>query len=45
MPKNGSHPAHDYAEPIRERLPRRLQEVPETAGFTQCDALRRCVNR
>lgn len=27
--------AHDYAERIRERLPRRLQELREAAGFTK----------
>ncbi len=25
---------HDYAERIRERLPRRLQEIREAASFT-----------
>jgi hypothetical protein len=34
------HDAHDYAERIREWLPERLLEVPETASFTQWDALR-----
>lgn len=29
------HEAHDYAERIRERLPRRLQEIREAAGFTK----------
>ena len=28
-----NHDAHDYAERIRERLPRRLQELWEAAGF------------
>lgn len=27
--------AHDYAERLRERLPRRLQELREAAGFTK----------
>lgn len=27
--------AYDYAERIRERLPRRLQELREAAGFTK----------
>ena len=30
-----NHEAHDYAERIRERLPRRLQELHEAAGFTK----------
>jgi len=30
-----NHPAHDYAERIRARLPRRLQELREAAGFTK----------
>lgn len=30
-----NHEAHDYAEHIRERLPRRLQELREAAGFTK----------
>ncbi len=30
-----THPAHDYAERIRARLPRRLQELREAAGFTK----------
>ena len=29
------HDAHEYAERIRERLPRRLQEIREAAGFTK----------
>jgi transcriptional regulator with XRE-family HTH domain len=29
------HHAHNYAERIRERLPRRLQELREAAGFTK----------
>lgn len=28
-----NHDAHDYAERIRERLPGRLQELREAAGF------------
>jgi hypothetical protein len=31
MPLN--HDAHDYAERIRARLPRRLQELREAAGL------------
>jgi len=30
-----SHPAHDYAERLRARLPRRLQELREAAGFSK----------
>ena len=30
-----SHEAHDYAERIRERLPRRLQELREAAGMSK----------
>lgn len=30
-----NHEAHDYAERLRERLPRRLQELREAAGFTK----------
>ena len=29
-----SHDAHDYAERIRERLPRRLQELREACGLS-----------
>ena len=32
MLSNGSHDAHDYAERIRERLLRRLQELREASG-------------
>lgn len=35
MPAPADHPAHDYAERIRERVPRRLQELREAAGFTK----------
>jgi transcriptional regulator with XRE-family HTH domain len=30
-----NHDAHDYAERIRERLPRRLQELREAAGLSK----------
>ena len=30
-----NQPAHDYAERIRERLPRRLQELREQAGMSK----------
>jgi hypothetical protein len=29
-----NHDAHDYAECIRERLPRRLQELREAMGLS-----------
>jgi hypothetical protein len=29
-----NHDAHDYAERIRERLPRRLQELREAMGLS-----------
>jgi transcriptional regulator with XRE-family HTH domain len=32
---SNNHDAHDYRERIRERLPRRLQEIREAAGFTK----------
>ena len=35
MPSNGNHEAHDYAERIRARLPRRLQELREAAGLSK----------
>lgn len=30
-----NHAAHDYAERIRERLPRRLQELREASGLSK----------
>ncbi len=30
-----NHDAHDYAERIRERLPRKLQELLEAAGLSK----------
>lgn len=30
-----NHDANDYAERVRERLPRGLQELREAAGFTK----------
>jgi transcriptional regulator with XRE-family HTH domain len=30
-----NHEAHDYAERIRERLPRKLQELREAAGLSK----------
>lgn len=35
MPSNDSREAHDYAERIRERLPRRLQELRERCGLSK----------
>ena len=36
MPSSSdNHDAHDYAERIRERLPRRLQELREAAGLSR----------
>ena len=32
---SGSHEAHDYAERIRERLPRRLQELREARALSK----------
>lgn len=34
MPSNDSHEAYDYAERIRERLLRRLQELRERCGLS-----------
>ena len=35
MPSNDNHDAHDYGERIRERLPRRLQELRERCGLSK----------
>ena len=35
MPSSDNHDAHDYAERIRARLPRRLQELREAAGLSK----------
>ena len=35
MSSNDKHDAHDYGERIRERMPRRLQEIREAAGLTK----------
>ena len=32
---SANHDAHDYAERIRERLPRRLQELRERCGLSK----------
>ena len=34
-PSSDNHDAHDYAERICERLPRRLQELREAAGMSK----------
>lgn len=36
MPSSSNnHEAHDYAEPIRARLPHRLQELREPVGLSK----------
>jgi DNA-binding XRE family transcriptional regulator len=46
-----NHDAHDYAERIRERLPRRLQELREACGLSmyalwmKCGVSRDMINR
>ena len=35
MHSNDNHDAYDYAERIRERLPRRLQELRERCGLSK----------
>jgi hypothetical protein len=35
MHSNDNHDAHDYGERIRERLPRRLQEIRERCGLSR----------
>jgi hypothetical protein len=35
MPSNGGQKAQDYAESIRGRLPRRLQELREGFGLSK----------
>jgi DNA-binding XRE family transcriptional regulator len=37
-----NHDAHDYVERSRERLPRRLQELQETARLSMYDLWRKC---
>ena len=37
-----NHQAHDYAERIRERLPRRLQELREAARLSMYALWRKC---
>ena len=38
----GRHAAHDYAERIRERLPRRLQDAREACGLSMYALGRKC---
>ncbi len=42
MPSNDSHQAHDYAERIRERLPRKLQDAREAAKLSKYALWRKC---
>ncbi len=35
--------AHDYAERLRARLPRRLQEVREAAGMSRSALEKKCI--
>lgn len=37
-----NHEAHDYAERIRARLPRRLQELREAGGLSMYALWRKC---
>lgn len=37
-----SHQAHDYAERIRDRLPRRLQELREACGLSMYALWMKC---
>jgi DNA-binding XRE family transcriptional regulator len=37
-----NHDAHDYAERIRERLPRRLQELRERCGLSMFALWMKC---
>jgi transcriptional regulator with XRE-family HTH domain len=37
-----NHDAHDYAERIRERLPRRLQELCEACGLSMYALWMKC---
>ncbi len=39
---SSKHQAYDYAERIRERLPRRLQELREAKGLSQYALWRKC---
>ena len=41
-PESSSHEAHDYAERIRERLPRRLQELRESAKLSMYALWQKC---
>ena len=42
MPANVSHEAHAYAEHIRERLPRRLQELREAVRLSVYALWQKC---
>ena len=42
MSSNGNHAAHDYAERIRARLPRALQELREAALLSRYALEKKC---
>ncbi|MEZ5384956.1 MAG: helix-turn-helix transcriptional regulator [Prosthecobacter sp.] len=42
MPANDNHEAYDYAERVRERLPRRLQELREAVGLSMYGLWLKC---
>ena len=42
MPTNDNHEAYDYAERIRDRLPRRLQELRENEKLSMYALWRKC---
>lgn len=42
MPSNDNQEAHDYAERIRARLPRRLQELRETERLSMYALWQKC---
>ncbi|MDZ4402878.1 hypothetical protein [Prosthecobacter sp.] len=45
MPKTPNHEAFNYAERVRERLPRKLQELREACGLSKYARGRRPVCR
>ena len=42
MPSNENHEAHDYAERIRKRLPRKLQDAREAAKLSMYSPWQKC---
>lgn len=42
MAASSNHEAHDYAERIRERLPRRLQDAREACGLSMYALWQKC---